>query len=327
MNANANAHAKTHAKTNANSRVKLRISDAVAAGWHGCARYTGTLLSVFVTQSLVALVCLVMLAQVLAAVFSHRPMFDEGVGGDVIALVWATRHGASALIASVWLVLGVALVWSIASWFLVGGINAVLVKNPQGRAATAQQFGAGGSNTFLAYGVITFLTVPMLVLVLFVFGLCAGVAIPSMRYALTVPQLIAPLALALLPALILLAITWTIVDYARLDLTRHRNSHALGPFTAYIRAVRFVITHPLTLAHTLLGWLAWLAIGIGYSYIAYGHPMLGTDGALTLYVIRLGVQLLRLAIKFGVLAGQVHISQQCPAPIRPPSDDATDAAA
>ncbi len=300
----------------------MRLADLVAAGWRGCARYTGTLLSVFVTQSLVALICLITVAQVLASVFSHRPLFDEGVRGDLIALVWATRHGASALIASVWLVIGVALMWSMSSWFLVGGINAVLLKNPQGRAATAQQFGAGGSNTFLAYGVITLLTVPFLVLVLFVFGITAGVAIPRMQYALTVPQLIAPLALALLPALILLAVTWTIVDYARIDLTRHRNSHALGPFAAYLRAVRFVITHPLTIGHTLLGWLIWLGIGIGYSYIAYGHPMLGADGAVTLYVIRLGVQLFRMAVKFGVIAGQVQLSQQCPAPIRAPADEA-----
>lgn len=307
------------------ANTKSRLGELVAAGWRGCARYTGTLFSVFVAQSLVGLICLVMLAQVLASVFSHRPLFDEGVRGDLIALVWATRHGASALIASVWLVIGVALMWSITSWFLVGGINAVLVKNPQGRAATAQQFGAGGSTTFLAYGLITFLSVPLLVLVLFVFGMTAGIAVPRMQYALTVPQLIAPLALALLPALILLAITWTIVDYARLDLTRHRNSHGLGPFAAYIRAVRFVMTHPLTIGHTLLGWLVWLGIGIGYSYIAYGHPMLGADGAMTLYIIRLGVQLLRMAVKFAVIAGQVHLSQQCAEPSRPPADAAADA--
>lgn len=309
------------AKTN----TKLRMGDVVAAGWRGGARYTGTMLSVFVTQSIVALICLLMLAQVLASVFSHRPLFDEGVRGDLIALVWATRHGASALLASIWLVLGVALMWSIVSWFLVGGINAVLIKNPQGRAATAQQFGAGGSNTFLAYGLITVLSVPLLVLVLFVFGITAGVAIPRMQYALTVPHLIAPLTLALLPALLLLAVTWTIVDYARIDLTRHRNSHALGPFAAYIRAVRFVVTHPLTVGHTLLGWLVWVGIGLGYSYIAYGHPMLGADGALTLYVIRLGVQLFRMAVKFGVIAGQVHISAQCNEPVKPVADATEDA--
>lgn len=307
------------------ANTELRLGDAVAAGWRGCARYTGTLFSVFVTQSLVGLLCLVMLAQVLASVFSHRPLFDEGVRGDLIALVWATRHGASTLIASLWLVIGVALMWAMISWFLVGGINAVLVKNPQGRAATAQQFGAGGSTTFLAYGLITVLSVPLLVLVLFVFGMTAGLAMPRMQYALTLPQLIAPLALGLLPAMILLAVTWTIVDYARLDVTRHRNSHGLGPFAAYIRAVRFVMTHPLTIGHTVLGWLMWLAIGIGYSYIAYGHPMLGAEGALTLYIIRLGVQLFRMAVKFAVIAGQVHLGQQCAEPIRPPANAAADA--
>jgi hypothetical protein len=82
----------------------------------------------------------------------------------------------------------------------------------------------------------------------------------------------------------------------------------------------------LTIGHTLLGWLAWLGIGVGYSYIAYGHPMLGAGGAVTLYVIRLGVQLLRMAIKFAVMAGQVHLHEQRPAPQRDVAADIVAAA-
>ncbi|HPH67780.1 MAG TPA: hypothetical protein PLF40_18610 [Kofleriaceae bacterium] len=292
------------------------MMELIAAGWRGVTRYTGTLFTVFVAQSLVALICLVMLSQVFASVFAQRPMFDEGVRGDLIALVWAARYGSSTLIASAWLVVGVALLWSIASWFLVGGVNAVLLKRPEGRAATARQFGAGGVNTFLKYGLLTFLSVPFLVVVLFVLGMCATVAVPKMQYALTMPQLLAPLALALLPALFLLAVGWTVLDYARLDLSQHRDSHELGAFSAYFRALRLVVTRPLTIGHTLLGWLVWLAIGVGYSYIAFGHPMLGAGGAVTLYVIRLGVQLLRMATKFAVMAGQAYLHEQRTAPPR-----------
>ena len=297
-----------------------------AAGWRGVTRYTGTLFTVFVAQSLVALICLLTISQVLSAVFAQRPMFDEGVRGDLIALVWAARYGSSALIASAWLVAGVAVLWAIVSWFLVGGVNAVLLKRAEGRAATARQFGAGGVNTFLKYGILTFLSVPFLVVVLFVFGMCATVAVPKMQYALTMPQLVAPLALALGPALLLLTIGWTVLDYARLDLSQHRDSHELGAFSAYFRALRLVLTRPLTIGHTLLGWLAWLGIGVGYSYIAYGHPMLGAGGAVTLYVIRLGVQLLRMAIKFAVMAGQVHLHEQRPAPQRDVAADIVAAA-
>jgi hypothetical protein len=51
-------------------------------------------------------------------------------------------------------------------------------------------------------------------------------------------------------------------------------------------------------------------------YLAYGHPMYGAEGAVTLFVIRQGVALARMAIRVGVLAGQVEIGRGRPLPPR-----------
>jgi hypothetical protein len=291
--------------------------DLLRIGIAATGRYTGTLFSVFVVQTLVGLVCLVGIAEILAATFAHRPLFDEGVRGDLVAIIWAVRSGASALIASAWLVAGILMLWAVASWFLVGGINAVLIAQPQGRAATAKQFGAGGAATFLSYGALAVFTAPLLLAVTFVFIACAGVAAPRLQFALTVPQMIGPLALAFIPALLLLVILWTIVDFARLDLSRYHDSHDLSALRSLFRAARYVITHPRSWIHVVVGWLLWGAIGLGYSYVVYGRTMLGTEGALALYVIRQGVQLLRLSVKFGIMAGQATLDEKRAAPLRP----------
>ena len=48
---------------------------------------------------------------------------------------------------------------------------------------------------------------------------------PRIEYALTVPQLLGPLALATLPALLLLHFLWTVTDYARVELTLRHDTH------------------------------------------------------------------------------------------------------
>jgi hypothetical protein len=51
-------------------------------------------------------------------------------------------------------------------------------------------------------------------------------------------------------------------------------------------------------------------------YLAAGHPMFGAEGAVTLFVIRSGVSLARMALRFGVLAGQVDLGGSRPPPPR-----------
>ena len=57
--------------------TRLGIGDLVSAGARGVSRYTGTFLSVFVVQAVVAAGCMLAIAVVLAQAFGHLPMFVD----------------------------------------------------------------------------------------------------------------------------------------------------------------------------------------------------------------------------------------------------------
>jgi hypothetical protein len=154
------------------------------------------------------------------------------------------------------------------------------------------------------------------VVVLFVFATCSNAVASRIEHALSVPELLGPLAVALVPALVLLHFFWTVVDYSRIELTLRHDSHDPSVVATYLRTVAFVVKRPLTLAHSALGWLGFAIITLGYAYLANGHPMYGAEGAVTLFVIREGVSLARMAIRFGVLAGQVELGGSRPLPPR-----------
>jgi hypothetical protein len=296
--------------------AKLGLADLISAGPRAVSRYTGTLLAVFVAQSLVAAACMVGVALVLAQAFSHLPMFDEAVDGDLGALVYCARHGRASFVAAGGLVFGVLFVWQLMSWFVVGGLNGVLAQRPEGRGDTARCFGASGAETYLTYARLALCSLPGWIVVLFVFGSGLGLVIPRIEHALTVTDLVVPFVVAVLPALILLHVLWTISDYARVELTLRYHSHHPGVIATYVRTIGYVVRRPVTLVHGALGWLVFALISVAYAYLAQGHPMYGAEGALLLFVVRHGVSLLRMAIRLGVLAGQVELGRTRPMPAR-----------
>jgi hypothetical protein len=289
--------------------MRLGIGDMLGAGTRALGRYTGTLLAVFVVQTLLAIVCMVAVSIALAQAFSHMPMWDEAVDGDFVALIYCLRYGKASLLASAGIAFGALLLWLLVSWFLVGGIHGVLAQRPEGRGETARCFGASGANTYLAYAKLALCSIPGWFLVVLALSIGLELASKRMEYALTVPQLLGPLALAILPALILLHVVWTITDYARVELSLRLDSHEPSVIMTYARTIAFVLKRPITLAHGALGWLAFAVISIGYAYLAHGHPMYGAEGAVTLFVIRQGVALARTALRFGVLAGQLELGK------------------
>lgn len=127
------------------------------------------------------------------------------------------------------------------------------------------------------------------------------------EHALTITDLVVPLLVSLGPALAILHFLWTVSDYARVELTLRHESYDPGALATYLRTVVFVIKRPLALVHASLGWIGWLIITVGFMWLATGHPMFGAEGAVTLFVIRSGVSLARLAIRFAVLAGQIDL--------------------
>ncbi len=296
---------------------RLRLGDLLRAGARGLQRYTGTLLAVFVVQSLVAAACMAAIAVVLMRAFAHLPMFDDAVDGSLVALIACLRYARSSFVAIGGIVVSALLLWQLATWFVVGGIVGVLAKKPETRAATASAFGAGGAATYLAYVRLALCALPGYVIVLFAAMVGLGAVAPRFERALTLWELAAPLALALLPALLLLHVAWTIVDYARVELSLHAEPQPPSAVKTYVRACAFVFARPLALVHAALGWLAFVAIWLGYAYLAKGHAMLGAEGAVTLFVIRQGVALARTAVRFGVIAGQVELGKTRVPPRRP----------
>jgi hypothetical protein len=288
---------------------RIGIGELLGAGVRGVSRYTGTLLAVFVVQCLVAAACMIAVATVLAQVFAHLPMFDEAVDGDLVALIWCLRHARPSLFAIGGLVFGALALWQLASWFLVGGLYGVLAQRPEGRGDTARCFGASGATTYLAYARLALCSLPGLALVLFLFGTSLGLVGQRLEYALTVPQLIGPLAIAILPALFVAHVLWTISDYARIELTLRHDSHHPGVLITYLRSIAYVLRRPVTLLHSGFGWLLFLFVTVAYAYFAQGHPMYGAEGAVTLFVARQGVSLLRMAIRMGVMGGQIELGR------------------
>jgi hypothetical protein len=296
--------------------ARLGLGDLLAAGPRAVSRYTGTLFAVFLAESLVAAICLLAVALVLARAFAHLPMFDDAVDGDLVALIYCARYAGPSLLATGGLVLGGVMLWQLAAWFLAGGLYGVLAHRPEGRRDTARQFGASGAATYLAYVRLALCALPGLMIVLFVLGLSTSLVATRIAHALTVLDLIAPLAIVALPAGLLLHVLWTVTDYARVELTLRHDSHEPGVIATFLRSFAYVLRRPVTLVHGALGWLAFAVVTLAYAYLAQGHPMYGAGGAVTLFVARQGVALLRLALRLGVLAGQVELGRTRPLPPR-----------
>jgi hypothetical protein len=296
--------------------MRITLGDLFGAGTRALTRYTGTLLAVFVVQTLVSLACMVAVAAVLAQAFAHLPLWDDAVDGDLVALIECLRYAKTAVFASGGIVFAAIALWQLVSWFVVGGLYGVLAQRPEGRGDTARCFGASGATTYLTYLRLALCSIPGGLAVLFVLFTTSGLAQPRLEHALTYSDLIAPAALALLPAALLLHVVWTIADYARVELTLRHDTHDPGVLATYLRTAAFVIRRPITLVHGALGWLAFGAISLGYACVAHGHPMYGAEGAVTLFVIRQGVALARTAIRFGILAGQLELGRTRAAPPR-----------
>ncbi|MBA3393692.1 MAG: hypothetical protein H0T89_13670 [Deltaproteobacteria bacterium] len=289
--------------------ARLGFVDLVRAGLRAVSRYTGTLLSVFVVQSLFAAACMLAIALVLAQAFAHLPMFDDAVDGDLVSIIWCVRQAKASFLAIGGILLGVLLFWQLASWFLIGGFNGVLAQRPEGRGDTARCFGASGAATYLTYIRLTLCSLPGYALVLFLFGIGMSLIGDRVDHALTVMQLLTPIVLAALPAIVLLHVLWTVADYARIELTLRHDSHDPGVVATYLRTFAYVLKRPITLLHAGFGWVLFLVVSIAYAYLAQGQPMYGAEGAVTLFFVRQGVALLRMAIKVGIMGGQLELGR------------------
>jgi hypothetical protein len=297
---------------------KLGLRQMLRAGVRAVSDYTGTFFGLFVVQLVIAAGTTVVIWQVLAAEFAHRPLFDEGVDGDLLSLIEALRNAGPILLSVRWIAIGAVLLWAMLSWFLTGGLIAVLAERPHGRRETARTFGAGGAATFFVFARLGLISLIGHAAVFMVAVLGLGVVLPDIEQALTLGRVLGMLFLGLLPALLLLTVLWTIIDHARVELVLRRPTHEqLGALTAFMRATAFVVRRPVAFAHVLLWLVAFVLVSALYAWAGQGHAMLGASGAIALAIVRQGVVLVRMGLKVALVGGQVELGATRPPPPRP----------
>lgn len=289
----------------------------VRGGVRAVSQYTGMVLALFVVHILVAWGTGIVIMNILATAFADKPLFDEAVDGDVVALAEIAGNARGVIDAITWVAIGAVVSWAIVSWFLAGGILSVFTDRPRGRADTARCFGAGGATYFLVFARLALISVIYHLPVLFVLGVGVGHVQDKVEYALTMGEVARALIIGLTPALLAHVVVSTIIDYARAELVLRRPAHeSLGAVRAAIRATGYVFRRPVALGHVLLYWVAFAAISLGFAWVAHDHAMLGFYGAAALFALRQGVVLLRFAARVAVMAGQVELTSTRPPPPR-----------
>lgn len=286
----------------------MSLGRLIRAGARALADYTGTFLALYAVQALIALAAGAAIARSFGGWFEHRPLFDEGVDGDLIALIEALRDAPGLITAISSIAFGAILLWLAASWFLAGGLYAVLADRPHGRRETARTFGAGGASTFFVFLRLGVISLALHGLVLTVATIGLGVVFPTLERALTLGEALGALAAGLAPALLLLIVVWTVIDYARIDLVLQRRAEApRGAVFAFARAVAFVVRSPIALGHALVWAAVWIGVSLLYVWASHGAAMLGTSGAIALLIVRQGLALVRMAAKVMLAGGQVEL--------------------
>jgi hypothetical protein len=294
------------------------LPQMLRGGLRAITDYTGTFLGLFLVQMLVAFGAGFTIAQILADQYAHRPLFDEGVAGDLLALLEALRHAPATVQAISWIAAGTILLWVMLSWFLAGGLIAVLAERPHGRRETARTFGAGGATHFFVLARLGLLSMFAHVVVLIAAWMGVDAVADRIDRALELGDALGWFALGMTPALLLLAALWTVIDYARVELVVRRATHErLGALVAFGRAVAFVTNRPVAIAHVALWGAAFVLVSVLYAWASHGSAMVGASGAISLLVVRQGLGLVRMGLKVAMVGGQVELGMTRPPPPRP----------
>lgn len=285
--------------------IRPALTTALREGARALRRYTGLALVLYLVQLAVAAIGGLVIARVLAALLADNLIFDQAIDGDAAALITLARTHAELIPALAWIGLIAVAVYAVVSWYLVGGLIAVLVERPRDRRTTIGTFGAGGALTFFPYARLALWCVVPYAAIGFIALIGIGIAGDSMATAVTGADFLGPLGLALAPAAVLLLIQYTVVDYARIELSRRPGTAA---WRAFLRGYRMVLGRWRPLAHALLYYLAFALVTALLLVITWDRPMLGASGAISLFVIRQIAAMGRFAARFVLVGGQVELA-------------------
>lgn len=291
-------------------RPRTTFFGLFAAGARALVRFPGLVGTIYLMQLAMSGGAGLLIGGLVLGAFGRRPLFDRAMDGDLAALITCMRDPAltSALL---WIGIAAVLVYWALSWFMTGGLIAVLLDPPEKRRrAVARWFGAGGAASFF----------PFVRLALWSALPYGGVAwllhVGLVRFedqietAVTLGDLARTAGASFAPVLAAHWVLATAVDYARVDLVRHPG---MSSVRALLRGFVILWRRPVALVHTLIYGVVFVGVSLGYAALAGGA---GAGAALAgVVALRQLTSLVRFAAHVGLIAGQVELScSSIPAP-------------
>lgn len=278
-----------------------------AEGASALRRYKGLIATLYAVQFTVMVVVSMTIASVLTSVFADNPVFDRAVDGDLAALVFVFTDEPYVFVSIVRLAIAAIVGYWLISWFLIGGLNAVLIERPTTKAEVIRQFGNGGIRTLFAYARLTLLSLIPYAIISFALMYGMASAGDDLYYGLSDGEVIRALLPKILPGLVLLLFHVTALDYARIELSRTvgtASRHALW------RGYRTAARDWRPLAHMLAYIGFFVAVSLLYVLITSGQPMAGAGGAILLFLVRQLSLMIRFAGKIACAGGQVMYASE-----------------
>lgn len=259
-----------------------------------------------VASSLAGLVA----ARALAAELADYPIVDRAAAGDLSAALMIATELGTALSAALWSSLAFVIAYALLSWATTAGLIETLWCRPVSRRHTAETFGAGAAVNLFAFArlwlwcLLPYAVVAVAVLVGLTIGLADAIAI------MTPGQLLAELAPALAPGLILWWMVNTAVDFARIDLVKRRRKSALR---ALLRGFADTFTSRWPLPHAAIFYLVFFGATYAYTRATLGLEM----SAVAYFLIRQTLAITRFAAKVWLIGGQIELAAERRRPKNP----------
>jgi hypothetical protein len=262
----------------------------------------GVLITLYGIQLALSSAAAFAIARILTAAFARYPVFDDAVNGDVLALIAVVREEPGAFVASTWVVLMVVAIYAVLSLFLTGGLIALLVaRDPsESRREVAWRFGAGGAATLFPYTRLALMGLLLYAAGVILVWIGAAPVLDSLETATSLTPLLYRALARATPGLLVLLITRTVLDYARIELSRRDK---LAAWRALGRGFALVFRHPWPIAHMLAYVIVFGAI------TAVAWDLAGAVGVLALFGIRQLAAAGRFVARVVTLSGQVAIAR------------------
>ena len=287
----------------------LSIRNMLAAGLCGLRRYRGLWLSLYLLQFTIAGLVSLVIARILVAELGKSPLLDRAVDGEFTALIFVLTNNPDVWAAALLIGSGAVCGYIVLSWYLIGGANTVLLRQPGTGHEVTHCFGSGGAATFYAY----FRLALWSLLLYLVTGAAVGVGLAiggkDFLDALTGYELAGRLIPPLIPGIVLFWLNVTAVDYARIELSRRAiAAEKLSSLRALLGAYRAIFSDRRPLLHVLVYAGYFAGVSVVYVALVQGLPMAGAAGALALFVVRQMVLAVRFAGSVVCTAGQVALA-------------------